>query len=92
MLGGRAVRESLRRVGYPVVKSSLEALGTVQALLDGPPQTLAPAVRALKSTLTLPTSTREVGVSDPTAERLVELVAESSDLAREYMRQTRGVP
>jgi diguanylate cyclase (GGDEF)-like protein len=89
MLGGRAVPESLRHAGYPFVSSSLEALGAVQALLDGPPQTLAPSVAALKLTLIRPTSTSEVGDSDPMAERLVEVVAESSDLAREYMRQTR---
>jgi diguanylate cyclase (GGDEF)-like protein len=89
MLGGRAVPESLRHAGYPFVSSSLDALQAVQALLDGPPQTLAPSVRALKPTLTRPTSTRELGDRDRVAERLVEVVAESSDLAREYMRQSR---
>ncbi len=89
MLGGRAVPESLRSAGYPFVGSSLEVLDVVQALLDGPPQTLAPSVRALKATLTVPTPTHLVADSDPVAERLVEVVAESSDLAREYMRQTR---
>jgi diguanylate cyclase (GGDEF)-like protein len=89
MLGGRAVPESLRGTGYPFVASSLEALSAVQALLDGPKQTLPPSVRGLKPAVTPPRSLRAVGDSDPVAERLVEVVAESSDLAREYMRQTR---
>jgi len=89
MLGGRAVPEILRHAGYPFVSSSLEVLQTVQALLDGSPQALAPSVRSLNPTLTRPTSTHEAGDSDPVAERLAEVVAESSDLAREYIRQTR---
>jgi diguanylate cyclase (GGDEF)-like protein len=89
MLGGRAVPESLRSAGYPFVGSSLEVLDVVQTLLDGPPQTLAPSVRALKATLIVPRPIPVVGDIDPVAERLVEVVAESSDLARGYMRQTR---
>lgn len=89
MLGGRAVPENLRGAGYPFVSSSLEALSAVQGLLDGPPQSPPLSVAARKPALTRPTLPRELGDSDPVAERLVEVVAESSDLAREYMRQTR---
>jgi MerR family transcriptional regulator, light-induced transcriptional regulator len=48
MLGGAAVPVGLRHVGYPFVHSSLEALSTVQALLDAAPQALPRAARSSK--------------------------------------------
>lgn len=90
MLGGRAVPPGLRDAGYPFVPSSLEVLETVEHLLDGPPQTLSIVVSALIPKLARPASpAREPEDSDPVAERLVEVVADSSDLAREHMRQAR---
>jgi diguanylate cyclase (GGDEF)-like protein len=90
MLGGRAVPPGLRDAGYPFVPSSLEVLETVQHLLDGPPQTLSIVVSALIPKLARPASpAREPEDRDPVAERLVEVVADSSDLAREHMRQAR---
>lgn len=91
MLGGRSVPLGLRDAGYPFVPSSLEVLETVQRLLDGPPQTPSPAVAAL-----MPKHARSMARpdgpddGDPVAERLSEVVAESSDLAREYVRQARA--
>jgi diguanylate cyclase (GGDEF)-like protein/PAS domain S-box-containing protein len=90
MLGGRAVPPGLRDAGYPFVPSSLEVLDTVQRLLDAPPQTLSDVVSTLIPQLArtaLPA--QEPDDADPVAERLVEVVAESSDLAREYVRQAR---
>jgi diguanylate cyclase (GGDEF)-like protein/PAS domain S-box-containing protein len=92
MLGGRAVPPGLRDAGYPFVPSSLEAVETVQRLLDGPPQTLSAVVPTL-----IPehargmSSAHEPEGSDPVAQRLVDVVAESSDLAREYVRQARAL-
>ena len=92
MLGGRAVPPGLRDAGYPFVPSSLDVVETVQRLLDGPPQTLSAVVPTL-----IPKHARaasrghEPESSDPAAERLVEVVAESSDLAREYVRQARAL-
>ena len=95
MLGGRAVPLGLRDAGYPFVPSSLEVVQTVQRLLDGPPQprsvmvpTLIPK-RARSASPAHEPEAREPEGSDPVAERLVEVVAESSDLAREYVRQAR---
>jgi diguanylate cyclase (GGDEF)-like protein/PAS domain S-box-containing protein len=90
MLGGRAVPPGLRDAGYPFVPSSPDVVETVQCLLDGPPQTLSVVVPTL-----IPKRARaaspghEPKGSDPVTERLVEVVAESSDLAREYARQAR---
>ena len=90
MLGGRAVPPGLRDAGYPFVPSSLEVLETVQRLLDGPPQTLSVIVPTLIPKLAhIASPARGLEDIDPVAERLVEVVAESSDLAREYVRQAR---
>ncbi len=90
MLGGRAVPPGLRDAGYPFVPSSLEVLDTVQRLLDGPPQTLSEVVSTLIPQLARTASPApEPDAADPVAERFVEAVAESSDLAREYVRQAR---
>jgi diguanylate cyclase (GGDEF)-like protein/PAS domain S-box-containing protein len=90
MLGGPAVPPGLRDAGYPFVPSSLEVLATVQRLLDEPAQTLSVVVPTLIPKLARSTSRRhEPEDSDPVAERLVEVVAESSDLARECVRQAR---
>jgi diguanylate cyclase (GGDEF)-like protein/PAS domain S-box-containing protein len=92
MLGGRAVPPGLRDAGYPFVSSSLEVVETVQGLLDGPPQTLSSVVPTL-----IPKHARAASPghdpksSDPMAERLVEVVTESSDLARDYARQARAL-
>lgn len=88
MLGGRAVPPGLRDAGYPFVPSSLEVLDTVQRLLDGPPQTLSVIVPTLIPKLARSASpAHEPEDRNPVAERLAEVVAESSDLAREYVRQ-----
>jgi methanogenic corrinoid protein MtbC1 len=89
MLGGRAVPRVLRDAGYPFVHDSLEVVPTVEGLLTGPPQTVPEALRALLPSVVRSASPRDLGDSDPVAERLAEVVAESSELAREYIRQTR---
>jgi methanogenic corrinoid protein MtbC1/DNA-binding CsgD family transcriptional regulator len=43
MLGGAAVPAGLRGVGYPFVRSSIEVLSAVHALLHAAPRTLSPA-------------------------------------------------
>jgi diguanylate cyclase (GGDEF)-like protein len=89
MLGGRAVPPALRDAGYPFVQSSLDVVQTVEGLVAGPPQAVSVAVRSLLSGLAPPAPPRDFADGDPVAERLAEVVAESSDLAREYIRQTR---
>ena len=92
MLGGRAVPPGLRDAGYPFVPSSLEVVETVQRLLDGPPQRLSAVVATLTTERARgPLAAHEPRSSDSATERLVEVVAESSDLAREYVRQTRAL-
>jgi diguanylate cyclase (GGDEF)-like protein len=90
MLGGRAVPPGLRDAGYPFVPSSLEVVETVQRLLDGPPQTCSVVVPTLiPKCVDAASPAHEPEGNDPVAERFVEVVAESSDLAREYVRQAR---
>lgn len=90
MLGGRAIPPGLRDAGYPFVPSSLEVLEIVQRLWDGPPQTLSRIVPTLMPKLALPASpAHEPEKAGDVAERLVEVVADSADLAREYLTQAR---
>jgi diguanylate cyclase (GGDEF)-like protein len=89
-LGGRAVPHGLRDAGYPFVSSTLDVLEIVQTLLDGAPQMLSTAVPALRPKLARPrSSTPEPDNADAVADRLVEVVADSADLARGYVMQAR---
>jgi PAS domain S-box-containing protein len=91
MLGGQAVPPGLRDAGYPFVPGSLEVVDTVQRLLEGPPQTVSVVVPTLiprRARSLLPE--HEPEGSEALAEGLVEVVAEASDLAREYVRQARA--
>jgi diguanylate cyclase (GGDEF)-like protein len=89
MLGGRAVPASLGEC-YPVVPSSLEVLSTVELLLGEPPQQLCPAVAALLGGAARPLPLPPApGASDAVAERLAEVVEESAEVARAYIRQKR---
>jgi diguanylate cyclase (GGDEF)-like protein/PAS domain S-box-containing protein len=90
MLGGRGVPAGLRDAGYPFVPSSLEVLETVQHLLDGPPQRLSEVVSTLIPKIARSARpAHDLGDSSPVHQRLVDAVAESSDLAREYMKESR---
>jgi diguanylate cyclase (GGDEF)-like protein len=90
MLGGRGVPSGLRNTTYPFVSSSLDVIETVQQLLDGPSQQLSEVVSTLIPRLARPPRpAHDLGESSPVHERLVDAVAESSDLAREYMKESR---
>jgi diguanylate cyclase (GGDEF)-like protein len=87
MLGGHAVPASLREC-YPVVASSLEVLSAVELLLGGPPQQVCPAVAALLRGAARPARPPPApGTGDAVAERLAEVVEESAEVARSYIRQ-----
>jgi len=72
MLGGHAVPASLREC-YPVVASSLEVLSAVELLLRGAARPARPPPAP--------------GTGDAVAERLAEVVEESAEVARSYIRQ-----
>jgi diguanylate cyclase (GGDEF)-like protein len=87
LLGGRAVPQALREVGYPYVESSLRVFDAVERLLAGPPQTLAPIVETLRS---IPGAAAPVGeaaaAEDSVAARLADAAQDANDVARDYVR------
>jgi diguanylate cyclase (GGDEF)-like protein len=90
MLGGPGVPEELRHTGFPFVPSSLEVLPTVERLLSEPPQALPDSLSSLLAALAEPAWPPSLpGEPDAVVERLVEMVAQSADVARDYITRAR---
>ena len=88
MLGGRAVPAGLVEAGYPNVKSSMEAVLTVERLLREPRRPVPQIVELLRPIHRPSPDGREVDLaSDDVAERLAAVAEQASEQAREYVRR-----
>jgi diguanylate cyclase (GGDEF)-like protein len=88
MLGGRAVPLSLVEAGYPRVANSLEAVATVERLLQEPSRPAPEILELLRPQRREPRQGREVASgSESFAERLAEVAEDATETAREYVRR-----
>lgn len=87
MLGGDGVPKGLRDVGYPWLDSTIGVAQTVEKLIAGPPQTLAPEVAALRDPLRDPDELWEPPAEPGTAEgRLLKVIEEATEQTRQHAR------
>ncbi|MEJ7893557.1 MAG: diguanylate cyclase [Solirubrobacteraceae bacterium] len=89
MLGGRAVPPGLWAAGYPRVVNTIEVVGVVEDLLNGPPQTFPFNLEALRSRppRNAPPPAR-TEATDSVAGALARAHAQMADAAGEQARRT----
>jgi diguanylate cyclase (GGDEF)-like protein len=89
MLGGRAVPPRLAAAGYPHVRSPMEVVERVEALLADPPPVPAPGAGILvDGDEDLPIPLEDAEQPDPVVERLARVADEVAHLARTHVRRS----
>jgi diguanylate cyclase (GGDEF)-like protein len=89
MLGGRAVPPRLGAAGYAHVRSTMEVVDRVEALLAEPPQVPAPGAGILvDGDEDPPIPVDDAEQPDPVVERLARVADEVAHLARTHVRRS----